>query len=776
MSTTSKNARRASAAKALGGARLGRGLTCANCRARKTRCDGTQPRCKTCDVYGDECRYEKIPPLSRILSMARRLQEAELANAQLRQELKESQSRHTAAAVPVSSGPSGPATSPGSPGPSGPGRPFYDSPPSDTTMHVRTSVERHEHRSPSALSLLSGSSPSKESLPSGDPLSDLSVDKNGKICYVGATSAVRVAPPALEPHAGGTQTPPYSTTESDRSNVRTLLTSKAIESRTWESLALGNAALQTDIPRAVVAKTLQIHWVWIAPMFMWVYRPAFMRDMGKGSGPYYSPLLLTVLCAHASRFCPDATELCDVLLERARRLLGQEIQRPSSIPTVQALLQLSCREMACGSISQAWLYSGMAFRMVSDLGLHYNYGKLLHFGHLTAEDLEIRRRLFWSCYFWDKVISLYLGRMPALVDLPCSPELELLDDFAEHEQWHPHMDEHLSFFKTAKDDYPPMQSHAITAFENACKLAILLNDIIRTLYARRAARDLNGALHDLTERLQAWRDHSPSHLRYSPANLPAHCPPLHIMTQNLLYYAAVILLHRPFYADPAHHAACRQASDDMEPLLLLLGRTFGYTRITYLVAYCIYTGASVIVSDVRSGDAAAARSIQTFLHALTEGRASCPLVERSIDIINSGLQIDDAAVPPAPSAPAPAPPPVAAGQLDRVGGHVAVETDTVAAPGTQQDTIVVATVPSDPNVHDPGNGHAHNHGHHDMADMHMHMQMHRNYLPAFPYRDLPTDGTSELAYADISDDLFSMLNSFPESQYDSTSGEWYMPP
>jgi hypothetical protein len=42
--------------------------------------------------------------------------------------------------------------------------------------------------------------------------------------------------------------------------------------------------------------------------------------------------------------------------------------------------------------------------MVSDLGLHHSGGKILDLGHLTAEDLEIRRRLFWSCYFWDKYV------------------------------------------------------------------------------------------------------------------------------------------------------------------------------------------------------------------------------------------------------------------------------------------------------------------------------------------------------------------------------------
>ena len=133
-------------------------------------------------------------------------------------------------------------------------------------------------------------------------------------------------------------------------------------------------------------------------------------------GPCYSPFLLTVMCAHAARF--DQGKMSDILVSRARLLLGSEIHRPSSIPTVQALLQLSARDLAYGIISQAWLYSGMAFRMVSDLGLHHSTAKIAALGNLGAEDLEIRRRLFWSCYFWDKAISLYLGRMPVLRELP----------------------------------------------------------------------------------------------------------------------------------------------------------------------------------------------------------------------------------------------------------------------------------------------------------------------------------------------------------------------
>jgi hypothetical protein len=235
-----------------------------------------------------------------------------------------------------------------------------------------------------------------------------------QIRYVGPTSAVHDPPSSLD--LPSPQAPQFSE-EPSKSEVRSMLTSNAQESRAWETFALGNAALQTGIPQPTIAKLLQVHWAWIGPMFMWVYRPAFMRellrrldDLVQGSdnaagdmatgGQYYSPFLLTVLCAHAARFCDGGPG--EKLISRARLLLGAEIHRPSSIPTVQALLQLSTRDMAFGSISQAWLYSGMAFRMVVDLGLHHSSRKMLNLGYFTAEDLEIRRRLFWSCYFWDK--------------------------------------------------------------------------------------------------------------------------------------------------------------------------------------------------------------------------------------------------------------------------------------------------------------------------------------------------------------------------------------
>nr|XP_036581270.1 C6 transcription factor [Colletotrichum truncatum]KAF6789538.1 C6 transcription factor [Colletotrichum truncatum] len=192
--------------------------------------------------------------------------------------------------------------------------------------------------------------------------SDLSIDEHGKICYYGPTSADHQPLGLASPST---------------------MSSNSVD-----------ASKKAD----VMAKLLHLHWTWVAPMFMWVYGPA-VRDMTTG-GRYYSEVLFLVLCAHASKY--QDIHHAELLFSRVRLLLGDAIQKPSSIPTIQALLQLSARELAQGSISQAWLYSGMAFRMSADLGLQHNGPDIAGLKGLSPVDLEIRRRLFWSCYFWDK--------------------------------------------------------------------------------------------------------------------------------------------------------------------------------------------------------------------------------------------------------------------------------------------------------------------------------------------------------------------------------------
>jgi hypothetical protein len=74
--------------------------------------------------------------------------------------------------------------------------------------------------------------------------------------------------------------------------------------------------------------------------------------------------------------------------------------------------------------------------------------------------------------------------------------------------------------------------------------------------------------------------------------------------------------------------------------MLLFGKTFGFTRVTYLIAYCVYTAASATIQEAKDGDFEANGKMMTFLEALKQGTKTCPVVQRSLDIITNNLKPD----------------------------------------------------------------------------------------------------------------------------------------
>jgi hypothetical protein len=185
------------------------------------------------------------------------------------------------------------------------------------------------------------------------------------------------------------------------------------------------------------------------------------------------------------------------------------------------------------------------------------------------------------------------------------------------------------------------------------------------------------------------------------------------MKSSLLYYTTIILLHRPFYSATAHHQACRRAADSLERLLLLLEGTFGFARVTYLVGYCIYTGASVMTHDVKAGDVDASRKMQTFLRALHQGTKTCPILQRSLDIINNCLRTDPASY-----------------------------TGSTPRPEDTLNVMIGNYLPAFP------------------------------YLESQVGPD-PSSQTMDLSLMDL--DGFSLLDSFPENHIGTNTAEWYLP-
>lgn len=146
-------------------------------------------------------------------------------------------------------------------------------------------------------------------------------------------------------------------------------------------------------------------------------------------GPFYSHTLLNAMLSHAIRWGRDDPVTRRILDEsyeggaifgkHARSMVFDELSRGAvTVRTVQTLLLLSVQECGFGNSTQAWTYSGLAFRLIDHLGDGERY---LGSVPISDEEVEIRHRLFWSCYVWDKLISLYLGRAPTIQHTPVSP-------------------------------------------------------------------------------------------------------------------------------------------------------------------------------------------------------------------------------------------------------------------------------------------------------------------------------------------------------------------
>lgn len=168
---------------------------------------------------------------------------------------------------------------------------------------------------------------------------------------------------------------------------------------------------QSDICRQLMAKFFQHQYQY----FPCLYREWFLRDFDSGVGPYYSDLLMYAICALGALASEESTlrDLSGVFFNRAQELLyGGALESPN-LTTLQALILLGHREIGIGKASKGWLFSGMAFRLAHEMGLHLDPNNWTGSDDSRIER-EILRRTYWAAFVADKQLSLYFGRPPAL--------------------------------------------------------------------------------------------------------------------------------------------------------------------------------------------------------------------------------------------------------------------------------------------------------------------------------------------------------------------------
>ena len=276
----------------------------------------------------------------------------------------------------------------------------------------------------------------------------------------------------------------------------------------------------------------------------------------KTFGTYYSHTLLSTILSHSIRWCRANGQISAALalyedgqlfLNNARTLLHGDLQDGRcDIPTIQTLLLLSAQEFGQGNCTQAWMYSGVAFRLAEDLGITVDARRFALTLSLSEEDIEIRNRLFWSCFIWDKMISLYMGRRPLMYRSDVSPAQAMgtlccclcagdvadmtmvADDSTEYEIWSPH-----GLRAEIEAAYPTTQSHAATTFIWTCKLTEIIHELLVNVYnplRHGSDEQVTACLTSQAEQLHQLSQALPRYLRINTDALPAYCPPNHIVT------------------------------------------------------------------------------------------------------------------------------------------------------------------------------------------------------------------------------------------------------
>lgn len=383
---------------------------------------------------------------------------------------------------------------------------------------------------------------------------------------------------------------------------------------------------------------------------MCLYREYFLRDFNTGKGPYYSDLLMYAICAMGALASEEIAlrELSDVFFNRAQQLLyGSALESPN-LTTLQALILLGHREIGHGKMSKGWLFSGMAFRLAHEMGLHLDPSNWKGSDDSRVER-EILRRTYWAAFVADKHLSLYFGRPPALyprqsdvndtIRIPYPPEWEsLLNTYIMK-----------GTSETAYEDGLSL----VASFVQQAELCKILHRMIIEVFENRSANTdetvLATSVKDIDVALKKWSANLPAKLhwnQWSVGPIPALVLHLHMM-----YHTALIILHRPprnLLRDPAVATSedvktCYESQDAIVKLIGIYSRQHQYSHLPLTFVHILASAASIVLMRRHIDGASWAqpevsKSLGVILDALDGISHTWPCAKQVRAVINSAMK------------------------------------------------------------------------------------------------------------------------------------------
>ncbi|KIX95462.1 uncharacterized protein Z520_08979 [Fonsecaea multimorphosa CBS 102226] len=285
------------------------------------------------------------------------------------------------------------------------------------------------------------------------------------------------------------------------------------------------------------------------------HKPRLLQQIRDGT---IDSALAWAILTLASRYSPTPAcfstplEASNFFAQRASRAVQLRITSPS-LAQAQALLLLTGHKWGAGDGESAWIYLGIAVRMVQMMGLCSEYLS-------TGDDesasetfilAEERRRIAWTCFLMESLLSGGGGRARILksedmtIQLPCEDVAFVFGTPVRCE--------------LLANGYSQEKLPGTTSISNMSILAytVRVADIWGHV-AGWASSDESmivsldhpeSRAHSLVSSLERWRSTLPDRLRYSLFSLQAHS----VLEQgqgycymHCIYFMAVIFLHRNY--------------------------------------------------------------------------------------------------------------------------------------------------------------------------------------------------------------------------------------
>ncbi|KAJ5806007.1 uncharacterized protein N7503_003609 [Penicillium pulvis] len=212
-----------------------------------------------------------------------------------------------------------------------------------------------------------------------------------------------------------------------------------------------------------------------------------------------------------------------------------------SIENIEAMVLLVVYHLRTASSHGMWYMIGLAMRTAIDLGLHRKANE----SNMDPFAAQMRRRLFWTVYYLERVVAMSLGRPFSVSDRHIDLDLPWdVDDDVEDP----------ALLTESTQNLDPTKTTNLTFAIYLFKLRRIDSRILHKIYrADRLISSLRPKMDPLYLELEQWKESAL--LRFSGPDLDY--PMLH-------YHRAVRLLIQPFLpllpiTDPYYHICLRAA-------------------------------------------------------------------------------------------------------------------------------------------------------------------------------------------------------------------------